>query len=161
MKKFLSVYYKAQTFIIVGCFSVMVAVTFFQVINRTLIKLNLSWPEEVARYTMVWMAFVASIAGFRKGTMICIDIFTPRLTKQWKFIFALFSNVVVVVFAAVVAYYGFIIISSQLQLGQLSPALSITMAIPYSAVPLWGLCTTLEMCGSTRKLILDYKQERL
>ena len=156
LKKLLSLYYKGQTFIIVGCFIVMIAVTFFQVVNRTIIKLSLSWPEEVARYMLVWMAFIASIVAFRKGAMISIDLITPRLNRLWKFIFSIFSNVITVVFAAIVAYYGLIIVRMQLELGQLSPALSITMAIPYSAVPIWGFLTTIEMCASTKRLIMDY-----
>ena len=156
LKKLVSVYYKLQTYIIVWCFTIMIAVTFFQVVNRTVIKLNLSWPEEVARYMIVWMAFIASIVAFRKGAMISIDLLSSRLNRLFRFIFLIFSNVVIIVFAVVVAYYGFIIISSQLELGQLSPALSITMAVPYSAVPVWGVFTSIEMCASTRKAIMDF-----
>lgn len=156
MKKFIKFYYKLQTILIVTLFTLVVAVTFFQVVNRTLIKMTVTWPEELARYLIVWMIFVASVAAFRRGAMIGVDVITGRLRGITKLVFDVFQNVVVVAFAAVVAYYCFIIIAMQLEVGQLSPALHLTMAVPYTAIPVWGILTVIEVTISTIQKIRNY-----
>ena len=45
----------------------LVAVVFLQVVNRTIIKATIAWPEEAARYLMVWQVFLASVIAFRPG----------------------------------------------------------------------------------------------
>lgn len=42
----------------------LVAVVFLQVVNRTIIKATIAWPEEAARYLMVWQVFLASVIAF-------------------------------------------------------------------------------------------------
>lgn len=159
MKTFLKIYYKTQTYLIVVLFLLVVAVTFFQVVNRTLIKMTVTWPEELARYLIVWMIFVASIAAFRRGAMIAVDVITGRLKGVTKLAFDVFSNVVIIFFAAIVTYFCFIIIGMQLEVVQESPALHLNMAVPYSALPVWGILTVIEVLVDTVRKIRSYGKE--
>ena len=45
----------------------LVAVVFLQVVNRTIIKATIAWPEEAARYLMVWQVFLASVTRSEPG----------------------------------------------------------------------------------------------
>lgn len=51
---------KLESFFVAVVTVLLVLVVFIQVVNRTLIKATIAWPEEAARYLMVWQVFLAS-----------------------------------------------------------------------------------------------------
>jgi TRAP-type C4-dicarboxylate transport system permease small subunit len=156
LKKCLEWYYKLQTAIIVSFFAVVVAVIFYQVVNRSILKMTVNWPEELARYLIVWIIFVSSIAALRKGAMIGVDVITSHLKGLTRLIFEVFQNLVVIVFAVVVTGNALTIIKMQLETVQLSPALHLNMAVPYLAVPVWGFFSVLEILITTVYKIVSY-----
>ena len=79
----------------------LVAVVFLQVVNRTIIKATIAWPEEAARYLMVWQVFLASVIAFRTGANCCIDVLINRFHGKAKVVLTCFSNIVCLVFAVV------------------------------------------------------------
>lgn len=57
-----------------------------EVLARYVFKISLSWPEELARYTLVWLTFVGAAAGAAKNRMIVTQVFTallPRSVRHW------------------------------------------------------------------------------
>lgn len=84
----------------------LVAVVFLQVVNRTIIKATIAWPEEAARYLMVWQVFLASVIAFRTGANCCIDVLINRFHGKAKVVLTCFSNIVCLVFAVVLILGG-------------------------------------------------------
>lgn len=66
--------------IIIGSATIiaMVSVVIIQVIYRYLNK-PLSWPEESARWMMIWITFVGASYSFKNGGLIRVDFFVKRL----------------------------------------------------------------------------------
>ena len=121
--------------------SVMVAVIFIQVVMRQL-NSSLSWSEELARFCFIWLIYLGISYGVKKQRHIKVDVVLVMLNNKWKVILNIISNVLFVVFAIFVIYYGYDIASKLLAFGQKSPALQIPMGLVYMATPV-GMGLTL------------------
>jgi TRAP-type C4-dicarboxylate transport system permease small subunit len=120
-----------------GMLAVMVIVIFLQVIFRSVIKTAIPWSEELARYLMVWMTFLgAGIAVKRRGH-IGVEALVRLLPPSGKKAALLFSGAL-----SMILFVSLIILGYNL-LGivkpQLSPAMGLSMAIPYSAIFIGGI----------------------
>ena len=62
----------------------VVMIVLIEVIGRYLLKISLSWPEELARYTLVWLTFVGAAVGVATHRMIVTQAFTAMLSKSVK-----------------------------------------------------------------------------
>ncbi|MDD2573621.1 MAG: TRAP transporter small permease [Bacillota bacterium] len=128
---------RAVEIIASGMLTVMVIVIFLQVVFRSMIKSAIPWSEELARYIMVWISFLgAGIAVRRKGH-IGVEALVralPKVSKRWTLLLA---NILSMVFYAAITVLGFGIL--QVVKGQVSPAMELSMAIPYSAIFTGGM----------------------
>lgn len=59
--------------------AVMVAVTILQVICRYGFNNALAWPDEAARFCMLWMTALMAPTAFRRGGFVAIDILPALL----------------------------------------------------------------------------------
>jgi TRAP-type C4-dicarboxylate transport system permease small subunit len=60
----------------------MTTVVFLQVICRYVLKNPLVWTEELARYLMIWMAFISASCVVKKWDNITVDLFVNMLKKK-------------------------------------------------------------------------------
>ncbi|WP_304617074.1 TRAP transporter small permease [Paracoccus sp. (in: a-proteobacteria)] len=58
--------------------AIMVAVTILQVFQRYIMNSALAWPDEAARFCMMWMTGLMAPTAFRRGGFVAID-FVPML----------------------------------------------------------------------------------
>jgi TRAP-type C4-dicarboxylate transport system permease small subunit len=73
----------------------MTALVFLQVICRYVVKNPLVWTEEVARYLMLWMAFIGASCVIKKWDNIYVDFFINLLKQKPRRIVILFQKFVV------------------------------------------------------------------
>ncbi|TVQ29713.1 MAG: TRAP transporter small permease [Geminicoccaceae bacterium] len=79
-----------MTFVIVVAFTIAVST---QVFMRYVMNQGLPWPEEFARFALVWLTFIAGSCALRRGYHIGIDYFVEKL--PWVRVKALFKLAVV------------------------------------------------------------------
>jgi TRAP-type C4-dicarboxylate transport system permease small subunit len=113
----------------------MVIVVFLQVIFRFVLHNSLSWSEEFARYTMIWLSFLGISIGVKKKAHVGVEIFTNLAKGIFKKVIIIFAYVASFTFFFILIYYGYKILSITKM--QTSPSMGISMAIPYSAI-FWG-----------------------
>lgn len=94
------------------------------------------WAEEVSRYLMVWMSFLAAILAARSNshfrmTALVGGIRSPKVRKALGMLAALCSVAIMIA----VLYHGYHLILRQMRSGQSSPVMLIPMWIPYLAIP--------------------------
>jgi len=122
------------------------------VLQDALIRLNLSWAQELCIYMFVWMAKFGAAYGVREGTHVGVDVLVRKLPTdkaKWLILFglaggALFTGVVGTLGARFVWGNGFhYALFDLLGLdvgdtpeGPTSPDLEIPTWIAYSCVPL-------------------------
>lgn len=93
----------------VGIFAiaVMVAVTLLQVFCRYVLNNALPWPDEAARFCMLWMTGLMAPTAFRRGGFVAIDMLAlalPRSAAAILNIFLLVVSLTVLVFAVQIGW---------------------------------------------------------
>lgn len=124
-------------YIMVVLFVAVVFVTSAQVIARYVFNNSFTWAEETARYLFVWASMIAAGLGFREGAHLSLDILEEKVSLGVNRILILLSGILVLFFCLVLIYYGFKLVLHNLTIK--SPALKISLAIPYAGVPMGGV----------------------
>ena len=120
----------------------LIVVVGTNVFFRYVLKAPLPWAEEVARYCMVYMAYLAAPLALREGRHIRITLVTDRLPRVWSEVFQLAAYLVVAGLAIPVAYYGRQLV--ELVSFQMTPSLRMSMSVPYFGVTLGAAFLALE-----------------
>jgi TRAP-type transport system small permease protein len=116
-----------------GLVVAMVAVVSAQVFFRYVVGASLSWAEEIARFFMIWMAFLGSALAVRYGGHIAIDAAVTPLPATARHVLRLLVYALLVVLLVVLAQEAWAL--NQRVWRQRSPALRISVGWVYLAAP--------------------------
>jgi TRAP-type transport system small permease protein len=97
---------RANRFVVGALLAVMAVLVFANVVLRYLFGISLSWVEELTRYMMIWLAWLAAGLAMREGAHIAIDNLQHALPPLGARALRLFVLVAVVGFFAAVAWFG-------------------------------------------------------
>ncbi len=125
--------YRAAAFVVIVLMAAMTAVVGLQVFCRYVLNAALIWPEELARYAMVWVTCLAAGLAVRQAAHMGIDSVIRRLPGPPRRAIVLSGHVLTGAFLAVVLVAGISMVARVS--GQASVALDLPMAVPYAAVP--------------------------
>lgn len=106
-----------------------------QVIFRGILKFPLHWTEELARYIMIWMAFLGAGVVIANGENVIIDIVTMHLRSYWKLGVSLAADLLSMVFVVYILKGSLEIIAQPALDYQLSPAMQLNVRFVYAAMP--------------------------
>lgn len=115
---------------------VMTGITSLEVVRRYIFGLSYPWAEELVRFSLVWLTFVGASVPFRKGELVVFDMLTSALSERKRNILALIMNTVLLIFLGFLFYYSYKFSFSPVIVNQISTGLGISMAIPYSSIPI-------------------------
>jgi len=151
IKKLLSYVTKVEYAIMIIAFIAMVAAYFVAVINRNFIKASMPWTEEVAMYSMIYMALLGTEVGLRDGTQVAVTAIIEKLHGVTKKVVSIVEQIVLEVFTA--------LFLKQIQTGQTTPVLKIPMSAMYfSLVLTFGLILLIQTVILVEK-IMDLKNK--
>lgn len=118
-------------------FPVMLLVVFVATMARYFNLFPMFWGEEVARYIMVFMAYIGAGLAMKNGAHIGISFVVDRIQNPAvRRMFDLLRLGIILFFCGVITFHVINIIRSPIFRIQTTPALFIPMWIPYAAVPL-------------------------
>ncbi|PIE34087.1 hypothetical protein CSA56_09265 [candidate division KSB3 bacterium] len=118
-------------------FPMMVVVVFVATLARYFNLFPMFWGEEVARYIMVYMAYIGAGLAMKKGAHVGVSFLVDTIKNPAvRKVFDVIRLGVVLFFCGIIIYYIVQIIQSPIFKIQTTPALFIPMWIPYAAVPL-------------------------
>ena len=131
--------------------AVVVVIVLVQVFGRYILRISLSWPEELARYVLVWLMFfgVAAAAATRSQIVVdtVLELVSPRARRVLEGIGALAGLVAV----------GLLVWTSRPLFGRASRSTSPATGIPsfwiYLAVPVGGVLLGLFALADLRRLL--------
>ena len=111
----------------------MAIVVFLQVLFRYVLHLPLFWTEEFARYCLVWASLLGAAVALKRGEHIAVTFFLGSFPKKAARALTMVAQVSVILILTVMVWGGIklVLVTS----AQISPALRISMAIPYLALP--------------------------
>lgn len=136
VKKLLSYVTAVEYAIMVIAFVIMVICYFISVINRNFIKGSMPWTEELALYSMVYLALLGTEVGLRDGTQVAVTAVVEKFHGMARKIVDLVKQVVLEVFTFVMLSSGTSLCLRQFQSGQTTPVLKIPMGIMYFSLVL-------------------------
>lgn len=68
----------------------MVIIMLLQVFFRYVLNNSLAWPDEAARFCMLWMTGLMAPSAYRWGNFVAIDLIRDFLGQRWGGILSLF-----------------------------------------------------------------------
>ena len=99
----------------VVCLAVLLVVinaadVFLQVFNRyVLVKISnvsISWTEELARYSMIWICYCVIGICFREGSMAQVDIIYGKFGRKGRLVLYVATRILIVMVLFVAIKYG-------------------------------------------------------
>ena len=150
---------KIEQILISVLFSIMVLAVFSQVVNRNLLKLEISWFEEVARCCMVYVLMFATEIGLRDRSQLNIDSLTRRLPAGAAKVMEYISTAVVIVFSGIVGFSSIQILKTQASTKAVTAALGMPTYIPQAAVTIGCILISATQCIVVVNTILHRGEE--
>ena len=116
----------------------LVAMVFFQVVNRFILHIPAAWTEEMARYNFVWVSLYGSVKALKMKAHLSVDILVETMkSERKKKIMNLGAGALIIVFALILTVTGFHYMIGNFGVDcEFGP---FPLAVIYSAVPITGI----------------------
>lgn len=157
MNKFRNILDKVIEVICITLLAFMVVLGTWQIITRYVLNNPSTVSEDLLIYSFVWMSLLGSAYVFGKKDHMTMVFFRQKLeskSPKVKIILNVITELLVMIFSAFVLVLGGFQIS-MLAMGQISPALGISMGYIYLSLPLSGVITIIYNILN----LMDLKQE--
>ena len=140
---------KVTEFVTMFFLVMMVVLIFVQIVSRVLIGSSFSWTEEVARYLMIWVAFLGAGFAFQYGAHMSIEVLFKKINLNMQNIFQIISAILCTLFFLLLIVKGIELIKGSINV--YSPALKLPMTIVYAAIPIGAFLQILNVIDITWK----------
>jgi len=131
---------KIIEYVLIFIFALLVIDVLWQVFSRYILGQSFSFTEEFARFALIWLSILGAAYLNGKREHLSIDIFLrnlgpKKLVKRYQII-----EILIFIFALIVMVIGGgNLVYTTLYLGQVSPAMHISLGHVYAIVPISGL----------------------
>lgn len=136
-RKLLDILQNITEYLLFAMVAVMVVVVFAQVFCRFVLRASLPWSEELSRYVMVWISMLGASIGIRRKGHVGVEALVMMLPGGLRRLASAITTLVACFFFGGMIFYGVRI--CRIVAAQESPAMEISMAIPYGALVAGGL----------------------
>lgn len=130
----------------------------YQVIGRYLISTSIAWTEEMARYCMIWLAFLGASMLVRSEENSAVTFIKDKFSDKGRRLADMVILVVMLAFMLII--FGISISQIQYSLNEISPALRISMFIPKSSILFGSLIISFQLLWKLVDSILRVIIER-
>ena len=137
---------------------VMLVLVLLQVVSRYLLPVSLSWTEELARFTMLWLIFLASSHIARKSSYIRVTFIIDRQPDKVKRILSVIVKTIVLITAAHYTWNCFNVFTT-VSVKEVSPTMQMPMVIPRFALVVGLALTFLQALAAGGLKMLDEEEE--
>jgi TRAP-type C4-dicarboxylate transport system permease small subunit len=156
VKKFFLILDKIVDYLVGLLMLLLVIIGGAQVFSRYILNYSLTWSEELSRYLLVWLVFMAMGVGLRRGAHIGMNIIVAKFSANVQKLFDLFSCIVAIAFGAVIIYYSYQLV--QVAMFQTTAALGIPIRLIYYGMVFGGCYTVIIGLRSFGARLLVAKQ---
>jgi TRAP-type C4-dicarboxylate transport system permease small subunit len=137
VRRFIELYHRLLTWLMVGTVAILIVPVTLQIISRyTALIPSWIWTEELSRFLFIWMVMLGAMIGIREHTHFEVDVW-PDLGPKGTALLRIISNLCVLVFALVFVWWGIQFV--RFGWDQLSELAELPMPWIFLAWPLAGL----------------------
>ncbi len=115
--------------------AIMTFLVFFQVVTRYLFSYSIAWVEELARYLMIWMAFLGAASLFKDDSHIRMDLVYNKFPQGVRNFLGLLFGLLQIAFLVMLFKLGLeyaesvdIVVSPTLRISMRWPAMIISIS---------------------------------
>jgi len=153
IKKVLNWLDKSERLLMVLAFIIMVATMFGSVLARNVFRATVSWFDELARISMVYMVILGAETGLRDGTQVRVTAVISKFSGTSRKVLSILSQIVMIVFTALMTRGAIINVQSNIARKVTTTSLNWPMAIPYMALVIGFCIMTLVQFGTLIKMV--------
>jgi TRAP-type C4-dicarboxylate transport system permease small subunit len=113
--------------------AVMTGSVLIGVFARYVLNSALPWPEELARYAMIWLTWIGGGLAMRYGAHVAVEIVINAMPLRLRAVTVAAGRIGILIFLAVCLVYGLQLVDRVSQ--QSTVALGVSMQIPYLSIP--------------------------
>ncbi|PKQ75043.1 hypothetical protein CJP16_15710 [Aeromonas sobria] len=140
MQRLFSITEQLLSYLLCALLMLLTASVIWQVIGRYVLASPATWPDEIARFSLIWVAMLGGAFVYGKKKHLAVTILPEKLAGTVKgYALEIFHHCLVTVFGLIALVGGYSMAKNNFEFGQLSPVLKINMGYIYSAVPAAGL----------------------
>ncbi len=133
LERFCDLAEKATLNITMALCAVMLVVAWMHVTRRYAFNSALTWSEEFLRFSIVWYALLSASILHKRNGHLGITIFREMMPAKLQKIIQRIVIYLATLTVAVVTISGIVLVIGTRE--QITPALGISMAVPYAAIP--------------------------
>ena len=106
MRRFIELYHRLLTWLMVGTVAILIVPVTLQIISRyTALIPSWIWTEELSRFLFIWMVMLGAMIGIREHSHFEVDVW-PDLGPKPAALLRIISHLCVLVFALVFVWWG-------------------------------------------------------
>lgn len=106
MGTFKTFYHALLGNLVVALLVVLLLLMGTQIVLRYFFSSSLIWAEEVCRYLLVWVSFLAISIAYERGEIASVTMFRDTLSRKGALLLAIFANLAGVALLLTLIYYG-------------------------------------------------------
>jgi|SRR5690625_817120 len=134
MKKMRSWIYNLILYLNAAVLFLMFVILLVQVFYRKFLNDPISWSEEIALITMIWITFVGAYQCTAEDSHLKMSFLEEKLPKYLSIGFNIFTKLVIITFLVIAAYAGIPLLEASIS--RSLPISGISMLVPYLII--WG-----------------------
>ena len=142
-----SVPLKIEDWLTVLIMAALALITFANVLVRYFTDASFAWTEEFSVFLMIVLTMVAGSAAFARNAHIRIEYFAERGSSRRQRAFARFGTAMVVVFFALLTVLSARVLMDDIEFGETSPGIGITVWWYTMWLPICAFAITLRAIG--------------
>jgi TRAP-type C4-dicarboxylate transport system permease small subunit len=119
---------------VAGLTALMAVVVLIGVFARYVLNDALPWPEELARYTMIWLSWLGGGLALRRGAHIAVEFVIDAMPQRLRAATVFAGRIGILLFLGICLVYGLQHVGRVSM--QTTVALGVSMQIPYLAAPI-------------------------
>ncbi|MDR1519766.1 MAG: TRAP transporter small permease [Planctomycetota bacterium] len=155
--RFINILEKVAVSLVTLCIIGLMVALVWQVLSRFVINVPAVWTEEIGRYSFINMVLLGSAVGVRKNSHFGVTFFSDMLRGRMRdYYMRYFVNVLILICAAVMLYYG-TIFAFRFGLNRVSPTFLTPMVYAFVILP---VSAAFMLCFALYNIVFgDYSQQ--
>ena len=121
----------------------LVADVWLGVVARYVLRVQIPWTEELARYLMIWAALLAISCGIARREHIGFRLLLERFPERMQKAFLIAFDLIAFAFFAFLCIYGIGMTGTGAK--QFAMIFGMSMAVPYASVPVSALLACIQI----------------
>lgn len=160
MKK---IYDHIEEIVLVPGFAIMLIINFINVLSRYVFKTSWAFTEELCVMMFVYVSFFGAAVAVKRRQHLGFTLILDKMPEKLRWIVETAITIAVVIFMAVMVYYGIQVCQNQLRYHSVTAALRISTAWAGASIPASGvfiILRTIEMYIKDTKAMFARREEQ-